>query len=118
MAKTISTKEIKRAMDKDERFILVNVLDNAVYEEEHICGSINIPVAAIEIDAPELLGKDERVIVYCGGPQCLASQDAADKLVSLGYRDVTRYRGGMEEWTKAGYCTEGAAIERRKRAAS
>jgi rhodanese-related sulfurtransferase len=118
MAKTISTKEIKMMMDKDEKFVLVNVLDNTAYEEEHICGSINIPVATLEIEAAELLEKNERIIAYCAGPQCLASQDAADKLVSLGHRDVARYRGGMEEWTKAGYCTEGAAIERRKRAAS
>lgn len=118
MSRVITTRELKRMMDTDERFVLVNVLDYGAYEQEHICGSINIPLGDIEKDAREILDKGEQVVVYGSEPGSVVTSQAAEKLASLGYRDVARYEGGMLEWTVKGLCTEGAVIERQKRAAS
>jgi rhodanese-related sulfurtransferase len=109
MSRTITTRGLKAMMDVRERFVLVNVLNPEVYEDEHICGSINIPFMEIEERAPGLLKKDETIIVYCLGPKCTASETIAEKLVQMGYTDVIRYKGGMEEWKKAGHCLEGKA---------
>jgi rhodanese-related sulfurtransferase len=38
---------------------------------------------------------------------CTASKTIAEKLEEMGYKDVIRYTGGMEEWRKAGYSIEG-----------
>lgn len=118
MSRVITTRELKKMMDTDERFVLVNVLDYGAYEQEHICGSINVPLADIEKNAREILDKDEQVVVYGSEPGCVETTQAAEKLASLGFRDVVRYEGGMLEWTVSGLCTEGAVIERQKRAAS
>lgn len=119
MARLITTGEIMRMIDEDERFVLVNVLKNSDYEEEHICGSINIPLEDIEKQAPEVLGDmEEKIIAYCAGPECTASEEAAEKLTALGYKEILRYKGGMEEWTTEGHCTEGAAIDRQRKAVS
>ncbi len=109
MSRIITTRGLKAMMDVKERFVLVNVLDPEVYEDEHICGSINIPFMEIEYKAPGFLKKDETIIVHCTGPACTASETIADKLAQMGYTDVIRYKGGMEEWKKAGYCLEGMA---------
>lgn len=107
MIRNISTDELKDMMDSGESFVLVNVLDADSFEDEHICGSINIPVDQVDEKAPGFIGKDETVIVYCSGPDCKASGRAADKLESLGFSDIWRFQGGIEEWKNAGLCLEG-----------
>ena len=118
MLKTITTKELKKMIDSDERFIMVNILDNDAYEQEHISGSINIALADIEDEALDLIDKDEKVVVYGFGPGSTAVAEAARKLASLGYLEVIRYEGGMKEWATEGLATEGAAIDRQRKAMS
>ncbi|HLC19260.1 MAG TPA: rhodanese-like domain-containing protein [Thermodesulfobacteriota bacterium] len=107
MMLTINSKEIMRLMETGALFTVVNVLEKESYDLEHICGSINIPVEEMETEAPGLIGTDERVIVHCSGPKCTASEVACTKLEGMGYRNVERFTGGIEEWKKAGYCIEG-----------
>lgn len=107
MSRKIALEELKGMMDSGGGFTLVNVLDSMEFRNEHICGSINIPVSNIDADAGYLLDKEETVIVHCSGPLCSASKMAGDKLESLGFKDVRLFEGGIEEWKKAGYCLEG-----------
>ena len=117
MARLIKREDLKRMIDEGEPFVLLNVLDRNVYGCEHICGSINIPVNEIEAEAPSAIRKDELVVVYCGGPSCTASENAKDTLESIGYFNVRRYKGGLEEWKKAGYCVTGDVHEKAEKAA-
>ncbi len=109
MIRNINRDEIKGMMDRAEKFVIVNVLDEESYREEHICGSINIPVEKIGKEAVDRVKKNETVVVHCSGPACKASESAANKLNELGYKDVRRFEGGMEDWKKANYCVEGEA---------
>lgn len=118
MSTTVTTRELKKMIDNDERFIMVNILDNDAYEQEHISGSINIPLGDIEKEALDLVDTDEKVVVYGFGPGSTAVREAAEKLASLGYREVIRYEGGMKEWTTEGLATEGTAIDRQRKAMS
>jgi rhodanese-related sulfurtransferase len=73
-----------------------------------IPGSRHIPVDRL----PEALKKasvtkDSAIVVYCAGPKCPASKMAAEQLDSLGYTNVTKFEGGIEEWKKAGYGLSG-----------
>lgn len=111
MVRDITRDELKGMMDGGESFVLVNVLDPADFENEHICGSINIPASTIARDALEMLNKDDTIIVYCSGPKCVASSIAAEKLDTLGFSDVWRYEGGLQEWKDSGYCVEGLAYK-------
>ncbi|HEX3722944.1 MAG TPA: rhodanese-like domain-containing protein [Nitrolancea sp.] len=45
--------------------ILVDVLPSAEYEDAHLAGAINIPVARIAEEAPERFSRDQPIIVYC-----------------------------------------------------
>src|SRR3990172_665007 len=109
---TIDRTELKRLLDTGGPCVLVNVLDRDSFNEEHICGSINIPVEDIETRAPGFIGKDEQVIVHCANTMCTASAVAAEKLGTMGYRNVKRFTGGIEEWKNAGYCLEGKALKK------
>ena len=45
--------------------------------------------------------KTDAIITYCGGPQCTASKQAAEKLASFGYTNVSAYEGGLQDWSEA-----------------
>ena len=45
--------------------VLLEVLPAAEYEDEHLPGAINIPVANLGEQAPSSLSLDQPIIVYC-----------------------------------------------------
>ncbi len=103
MLKCITREALKMMIDRNEDFILVDVLSPESYEEEHIPGSINIPLEDIENKAKELLKKDKEIVVYCGSFQCTMSSQATEKLTALGYKDVYCFEGGLQRWKDAGF---------------
>lgn len=42
------------------------------------------------------------LVVYCAGPQCWGSYNAALRAIHMGFRNVYWYRGGLEAWGQAG----------------
>ncbi|MEE8158474.1 MAG: rhodanese-like domain-containing protein [Dehalococcoidia bacterium] len=63
MPTPIRRDEVQRLI-RDEGAQLVEVLPPAEYEEEHIEGSINIPLKELDQDTTSRLDKDRPVIVY------------------------------------------------------
>lgn len=107
MWRTISRNELKNMIDRNEDFVLVDVLSNRHFEEEHIKSAINCPADEIERKAKNLFNKKDKIVVYCSGYGCTASHEAAKKLVEMGYKNVWRFEGGISEWKKTGYPLEG-----------
>ncbi|MEP7182690.1 MAG: rhodanese-like domain-containing protein [Betaproteobacteria bacterium] len=46
--------------------------------------------------------KEMPIVLYCQGPQCWMSYNAALRAINLGYKNVLWYRGGIEAWERAG----------------
>ena len=105
---TIGREELKARIDRGDDFKLVMVLGPWEYQAKHIPGSINL-------FAPEMIGEllsaDDDIVVYCTNEICAASRYAYRKLISLGYRQVRRYSGGLEQWEAAGYPLEGEMVD-------
>lgn len=53
---------------------------------------------------PEL---NDPLIIYCTGGDCQASEDTAILLEAAGYSNIAIMSAGYDEWTAAGYPTEG-----------
>lgn len=98
----IDRETLKAKIDKKEQFHLWNVLTKEFHTPEaNIPGSRWIPVDRLtEKLANSLAKKDDVIITYCGGLKCPASKQAAEKLVSLGYRNVYAFEGGLESWVE------------------
>ena len=47
------------------------------------------------------------LVVYCAGPQCWGSYNAALRAIHMGFRNVHWYRGGVEAWRQAGLPLQG-----------
>ncbi len=101
MSKCITREALKGMIDRNEDFILVDVLSPECYKEEHIPRSINIPLEDIENKAKELLKEGKEIVVYCGSLQCTMSSQAAERLTKLGFKDVYDYEGGLQDWKDA-----------------
>lgn len=107
MVEKLSHEQLKTELDSDSNVKLVNVLSNQSFEEKHIPNSQNIPLDKIPEKAPQLLNKDDKIVVYCANFDCNASPKAAKKLEEMGYQNVYDYEGGIEDWQKAGYPVKG-----------
>ena len=102
----ISRKELKRKMDRNEDFALVDARSFKSYSEEHIRGAISLPLDEVEEKAEQILSKNDEIIVYCGSFSCPRSANEVKRLRNMGFKNVKRYAGGIKDWKKAGYQTE------------
>jgi rhodanese-related sulfurtransferase len=103
----IERDEVKRMLDVGEDFKLVFCLGDAEFSLKHIPGSICISDPA---NMESHLAHDENIVVYCAGPDCLASAYAYEMMVRSGFTNVRRFAGGIYEWENAGYPLEGIMI--------
>ncbi len=99
----ISRDELKQRMDHPRKLIVLDVLSPESYHRAHVPGAVNLPLQEIRTQAREVLpNKDQEIIVYCAGPECNASDSAAQELLEMGYSRVRRYVGGLSDWKAAG----------------
>ena len=66
MDSTISTKDLKSKLDKNQAITVVETLAPERYREAHLPGALNIPPERIKELAPQLLpNKDAVIVTYC-----------------------------------------------------
>lgn len=97
---------VAKAANENNSALLVDARPYAMFLKETIPGAISIP----DTELDKLIGrfpinKEERIIIFCGGFKCAKSHIIANKLVSLGYKDVSVFAGGMPVWIEAGLGT-------------
>jgi rhodanese-related sulfurtransferase len=94
--------EVKKRMDRGDKFLLVDVREESEYAKDHLPGSIHLGKGVIERDiearVPEL---DKEMVLYCGGG--FRSALAADNLQKMGYTNVISMDGGIRGWREKGF---------------
>jgi rhodanese-related sulfurtransferase len=111
--KTVSAKEVKQLMSREQDVPVINVLPAEQFREQHIPNSVNIPlgsddfVGAVESIVPS---KQAKVVVYCASADCNASPKAASELERAGFEHVHDFEGGVQEWKEAGFDLAGEAV--------
>jgi rhodanese-related sulfurtransferase len=73
------------------------------FQQGHLPGALNIPLAQLERRLAEL-PPDREVVAYCRGPWCVLSFEAVAALRQRGYR-ARRLEDGFPEWKVAGLPT-------------
>ena len=92
----ITVDEAVEIMEREANYIILDVRRPDEYAEGHIPGAINVAneeIGAEEI--PELPDKAQLILVYCRSGR--RSKEAAEKLVTLGYRNIVEF-GGILDW--------------------
>lgn len=94
--KQITMDEALRTMSEEIGYIILDVRTPEEYAEGHIPGAINVPNESIgNSEIPELPDKSQHILVYCRSGR--RSKEAAEKLVKLGYTNVSEF-GGIIDW--------------------
>lgn len=95
--RTISAEGVKTLLDNKRAITLIDVRRTDEYEAGHIPSAIHIANEDIGDTRPEQLSDlDATIIIYCRSGR--RSEEAANKLINLGYTDV-RDLGGIDNWT-------------------
>lgn len=102
----ILARVLKEMMDKEVDFVLVDARVHESYSKEHLPGAVSIPSNHLGEHVVNEYKKDRTFVTYCSGWKCGASSIAAQKLEKYGFKKVLLFKGGLEDWKKAGYLTE------------
>lgn len=110
MAEIIKRDALKKMMEYDDDFILVDVLDRDEFQKYHLPGAINLPLRDFDefrtLVTSNLPDKTADIVVYCMNQMCGASEEAARELTKLGYTNVKEYADGKRDWLSAGLPVE------------
>jgi rhodanese-related sulfurtransferase len=95
----------KTLHERDAIFIDVRI--RSFFDRGHIPGAINIPINHFNNNTlAEVVSKDQEIVIYCYGIQCDYSNQASNKALIWGYRNVYYFMKGFPAWLDAGYPTE------------
>lgn len=83
----------------DNQVQLIDTRTEAEFNEGHIPGAINIDVNESDFEAKvgQKIDKTRPVALYCRGGR--RSKIAAERIVALGYDDITELNTGFFSWT-------------------
>jgi rhodanese-related sulfurtransferase len=99
---TITASQIRSALLLRDEIALLDVRHEAVFATGHPLFAANMASERIMLEAETRLPrKDVPVVVYDAGEGLAV--EAADRLMTLGYRNVRELEGGLQAWQAAGY---------------
>jgi rhodanese-related sulfurtransferase len=94
--------EVKKKMDRGEKFTLVDVREESEFAKDHLPGAIHLGKGIIERDIEARVSDlNAEIVLYCGGG--FRSALAADNLQKMGYKNVISMDGGIRDWREKGY---------------
>jgi len=97
----ISSRVARDLVEKSgKETVFVDVRSPLEFNQEHIPGAINVPLADI---GKSTLPDAGTLVLYCSGVGCPASDAAAAKFLSQGSRTVRVLDGGLAAWKQRGY---------------
>jgi rhodanese-related sulfurtransferase len=103
--KETNVQEVKRRLDRGERFNLIDVREESEWANGHLPGATHVGKGIIERDVETRFpDTNAELVLYCGGG--FRSALAADNLQKMGYTNVKSMDGGWRGWTEAGLPVE------------
>ena len=94
--------EVKRRIDRGDKFLLMDVREESEYAKDHLPGAIHLGKGVIERDIEQRVPDPKTpVVLYCGGG--FRSALSADNLQKMGYTNVLSMDGGVRGWREKGF---------------
>lgn len=103
--KIVSAEEVKAAIDKKEKAVILDVRDPNEYTAGHLPGAINVSRGTLEFGIwSKVPDQNAKIYVYCrsGGRAALATKTLQD----LGYKNAVLMDAKYEDWIKKDYPVE------------
>ncbi|MBL8478873.1 MAG: rhodanese-like domain-containing protein [Sterolibacteriaceae bacterium] len=98
---SVSAAYVKKLMDEKAAYALIDARPKRVADKGMIPTAINISDTEFDKHVDKLpTDKATPLIFYCGGLECVLSDNSAEKARKLGYTNVLTYPPGYPEWEK------------------
>ncbi|MDK9703806.1 MAG: rhodanese-like domain-containing protein [Sulfuritalea sp.] len=98
---SVSAAYIKKLIDDKATYVLIDARPKRVADKGMIPTAINISDTEFDKQVDKLpADKATPLIYYCGGLECVLSDNSAAKAKKLGYTNVLTYPPGYPEWEK------------------
>jgi len=94
--------QFKKILDSDKEFILIDVRTADEYKAAHLPGAINIQRGLIEWVTPRTI-EDTDIPIYAYCRTGARSAFVTQRLIEMGYTDVTNIYDAFKGWVVAGY---------------
>ena len=92
----------------DRGIAFIDSRGKGLYERGHIPGAVNLYFHKVWDGLSGIVGLNDEVVFYCGGPDCHLSANSSAQAIRLGYTKVYYFAGGFPAWENAGYPVEDA----------
>ncbi len=103
--KTVSAADVKAAIDKKEKAVVLDVRDPNEFSAGHLPGAINVSRGTLEINIwNKVPDQSAKIYVYC--KTSARSALATKTLNDLGYKNAVLMNAPFEDWIKANYPVE------------
>ena len=102
-AQTINTDKAKSLFDQGFPFIDVRKQED--YNAGHIPGAHHLSIRSdfSEQSLAAIVSRENPVVIYCNGINCMGSSKAAQQAVEWGWSGVYYYRDGIPDWKQNNY---------------
>ncbi|BAO28102.1 rhodanese-like domain-containing protein [Sulfuritalea hydrogenivorans] len=98
---SVSAAYIKKLMEDKAPYVLIDARPKRVADKGMIPTAINISDTEFDKNVDKLpADKATPLIYYCGGLECVLSDNSAEKAKKAGYTNVLTYPPGYPEWEK------------------
>lgn len=103
--KVVTAADVKAAIDKKEKAVILDVREPDEYAAGHLPGAINVPRGTLESRIwSEVPDQSAKIYVYCSSVR--RSPLATKTLNDLGYKNAVLMDAKFEDWINAGYPVE------------
>jgi rhodanese-related sulfurtransferase len=109
----INRDELREKLERGDEFVLVDALSPMSYATSHLPGAINLPPESVDGRAQRRIpDRATEIVVYCSDVACDSSVVVANRLIELGYVNVSHYAEGKNDWVEAELPLEGGRAGR------
>ncbi|KJV06405.1 rhodanese-like domain-containing protein [Methylocucumis oryzae] len=95
--KQLSAQDLHAKLTNNEPVFLLDVREPPEFDYAHIEGSVLIPLNQVPKRLNEI-ATDAAIVVICH--HGMRSQQAADYLAHVGYKNVANLQGGIDMWSR------------------
>lgn len=113
--KEIHTKDLEKLIKSQAKITIVDSRTKSEDDGKRVPKAIFVPLDAKDDEVhAKLNDKNAEIIVYCESSDCPVSKYMAERLVKMGYKNVTRYLEGIEGWESSKLPIEHTPIANKK----
>ncbi|HNV70594.1 MAG TPA: rhodanese-like domain-containing protein [Candidatus Ozemobacteraceae bacterium] len=100
---TVTGEELSKLIADKVPVVILDARSGKWDDGKRIPGAKQLTDTATPEEVAKLVpAKDAKVVTYCSNLKCPASLHLAEHLKKLGYTNVVKYPGGLEDWLKSG----------------